>query len=229
MTQLQAILAVSMIGFLAMGQPVAAQTQQQPPQTSPGGAQNQAGMGMGKGQMGMGMMGMGGMRAGSASQGSMTQGGMGMMSRMMGMDMMEMGQSPAPQMQPNTQPGMQMPMGPGTMATGRSPMQADSGTVDRVEGRIAFLRTELKVTDQQSGAWNEFADALRTGAKRHNEMRQHMASAPMASMSARLEEHERLLNARLESTRSIRATLTRLRETLTDEQKRTLDELVIML
>src|SRR3569623_1000224 len=30
---------------------------------------------------------------------------------------------------------------------------------------IAFLRTELKITDAQSSAWNAFADALRSNAK----------------------------------------------------------------
>src|SRR6266702_525697 len=38
-------------------------------------------------------------------------------------------------------------------------------TIDHVEGRIAFLWTELKITDAQTGAWNAFADALRTNAK----------------------------------------------------------------
>jgi hypothetical protein len=36
--------------------------------------------------------------------------------------------------------------------------------IDHIEGRIAFLRTELKVTDAQQPAWNAFADALRTNA-----------------------------------------------------------------
>jgi hypothetical protein len=38
-------------------------------------------------------------------------------------------------------------------------------TIDRVEGRIAFLRAELKITDAQADVWNGFADALRANAK----------------------------------------------------------------
>ena len=38
-------------------------------------------------------------------------------------------------------------------------------TIDHVEGRISFLRTELKITDAQTSAWNAFADALRANAK----------------------------------------------------------------
>jgi hypothetical protein len=44
----------------------------------------------------------------------------------------------------------------------------------RVEGRIAFLRTELKITDARSSAWNAFADALRTNAKSLGEVRASM-------------------------------------------------------
>ena len=30
-------------------------------------------------------------------------------------------------------------------------------TIDRVEGRMAFLRAELKITEAQANAWNGFA------------------------------------------------------------------------
>lgn len=256
MAKVRVLIAASAIAMLSLSGAGMSQTQPaQPPHVAPGAPQGQTGMPMGQGQMGMmgmgpgagsqgavpkggmGMMGMGGMNPPAGNQGTMPQGGMGMMGRMMGMEMMEMGMgqaAPAPQMQPDSQPGVQQmpmrqPMGQGISGMGRSPMASGSGAVDRVEGRIAFLRAELKISDQQSPAWNEFADALRMGAKRHNEMRQHMSAASATSMSARLEEHERLLNARLESTRSIRSALGRLQATLTEEQKRTLDELVTML
>jgi len=35
---------------------------------------------------------------------------------------------------------------------------------EHVEGRIAFLKTELKITDAQLPQWNAFADALRNSA-----------------------------------------------------------------
>ena len=44
-------------------------------------------------------------------------------------------------------------------------------TIDRIEGRIAFLRAELKITDAQADAWNGFADALRTNARKLAEVR----------------------------------------------------------
>ena len=35
---------------------------------------------------------------------------------------------------------------------------------ERVEGRIAFLKAELAITDKQAATWNAFADALRASA-----------------------------------------------------------------
>jgi len=39
-----------------------------------------------------------------------------------------------------------------------------------VEGRIATLKTELKITDAQAPQWDRFADALRSAAKSMNGM-----------------------------------------------------------
>ena len=50
-------------------------------------------------------------------------------------------------------------------------------TIDRVEGRIAFLRAELKITDAQADAWNGFADALRTNARKLAEVRARRSPA----------------------------------------------------
>jgi hypothetical protein len=53
---------------------------------------------------------------------------------------------------------------------------AGVATIDHVEGRIAFLRIELKITDAQANAWNAFAGALRTNAKKLGEVRASMMS-----------------------------------------------------
>ncbi len=216
---------------------------------------------MGRGMMGMGMMGMGsgGLGQGGMGPSTMGQGSMGSMMGMDMMEMGgAMGQSGMSQVQPGGQQGSQMgapvpgqPMvGPGAMGMGRGPMAGPmggpmaagptagpmgtpmaAGPIDRIEGRIAFLRAELKITEAQTAAWNEFTEAFRAGARRHNEMREHMMAAPSGTggMAARIEQHERMLNGRLESTRAIRATLGRLQAVLTEDQRRTLDALVTIL
>ena len=54
------------------------------------------------------------------------------------------------------------------------PGMGGMATIDHIEGRIAFLRTELKITDAQASAWDAFAEALRTNAKKLGEVRSTM-------------------------------------------------------
>lgn len=156
------------------------------------------------GQPGMG--GGSGMGGSSGMHGMM--GGGGMMKNMGGkMPMMDMMQ---------TMGMMRLPGGGMGMAT-----------IDRVEGRIAFLRTELKITDAQNAAWNAFADALRANARSLGEVRSSiMGGAAQQSLVERFALQEKWLAARLEGTRAIRAALVNLIDVLSDEQKKAADELL---
>ena len=109
------------------------------------------------------------------------------------------------------------------------PGMSGMATIDRVEGRIAFLRTELKISDAQTAVWNAFADALRANAKSLGEVRASMmpqAGAVQQSLTDRLALQEKWLAARLEGTRAIKSALTNLVGTLSDDQKKTADELL---
>ena len=104
-------------------------------------------------------------------------------------------------------------------------------TIDRVEGRIAFLRAELKITDAQADAWNGFADALRANAKKLADVRASMMpkpadGQPASALSARLEQQEQWLAARLDGTRAMKSTFAKLNETLSDDQKKTANDLL---
>ena len=134
----------------------------------------------------------------------------GMMSNMPMMNMMEMMRT------------MRM-MGPGT---------AGMATIDRIEGRIAFLKTELKITEAQTSAWNAFADTLRTNAKKLGEVRTSMMPQAGAgqqqapTMIERLDLQERWMLARLEGTRTMKSALSKLYESLSDDQKKSGNELL---
>lgn len=150
----------------------------------------------------------------------------------------------SPPAQPTTQAGMggmpMMNMMSGMMSNmnmmGMMPMMGPGmtgmSTIDHVEGRIAFLRTELKITDAQTLAWNAFADALRTNAKKLGEVRSAMMPRPGAgqqqapTMTERLDLQERWLVARLEGTRAIRSAFTKVFEALSDDQKSSANELM---
>lgn len=139
------------------------------------------------------------------SQGMM--GGGGMMSMMQNMPMMRM---------------------MGMMGQSGEGMQG-MAMIDRVEGRIAFLRTELKITEAQTGPWNAFADALRGNAKSLSVVRGEMTPTPgsaIQTLTDRLALQEKWLVARLEGNRAIRSALANLISTLSDDQKATAEEIL---
>jgi hypothetical protein len=97
-----------------------------------------------------------------------------------------------------------------------------------VEGRLAFLKTELKITSAQEGVWGKFADAVRQVAQT---MKASYAQAGQASgptgAAAALDGYERRLTQRLEAVRTIKAAFTPLYAALSDDQKKVADELLI--
>ncbi|WP_375276077.1 Spy/CpxP family protein refolding chaperone [Methylorubrum thiocyanatum] len=166
-----------------------------------GGTQtNQGATNPGKGGMGGGTKGCCGM--GGMQQGAAPSGGMGMMDD----NMRRMQQNQA-------MPGM---------ATNGVDM------TDRIDGRIAFLRAELKITDAQATTWNQFAEALRSSRQHLLEARQQLA-APASSNAptARLDQYERHLTARLEAIRTARTAFTQLYAVLDEHQKHVADELLV--
>ena len=112
------------------------------------------------------------------------------------------------------------------------PGMGGMATIDRVEGRIAFLRAELKITDAQASAWNGFAEALRANARKLAEVRASMMARPgdaqrkASTMADRLDQQEQWLQARLDGTRTMKAALAKLNETLSDDQKKAADDLL---
>lgn len=173
-----------------------------------------------------------------------------------------------------------MPMMQGMMAQrDRNRMDGPMGMMapHRVEGRIAFLRTELQITDAQAIAWDAFADVLRAQARGMEAMRDRMMAGrmpgaqmpggqlpggrmqsgpmpggqmPVASEPGRpmpgagmgmmagqgggvsfpdhVDQLVEVMTARLDSARAIAAAGRALYGVLSDSQKKTADELLIM-
>ncbi|WP_342236194.1 Spy/CpxP family protein refolding chaperone [Inquilinus sp. OTU3971] len=136
----------------------------------------------------------------------------------------------------------QATMGGGMMSGGMMAMMGmmRGGMPDRmmapahIEGRIAFLRTELKITEQQLPLWNAVADALRANARSMAGMMEDMQAAMMPSQGSeprpllqRLDVHEQMLAARLDSLRQIKTALQPLYAALDDTQKRAADDLLM--
>ena len=96
-----------------------------------------------------------------------------------------------------------------------------------VEGRIAFLRTELKITDAQQTLWNALADVMRGNTASMGGMANGMAMmGATATLPDRLAAREKMMTARLEQMRKLKVAIEPLYAAFDDAQKKTADELM---
>jgi hypothetical protein len=98
-----------------------------------------------------------------------------------------------------------------------------------VEGRLAFLKAELKITPDQESLWDDYAAAVRDNAKSIGErctgmMGAHGDKAP--SLPERLDAQEDFMTARLEGLRAVGKALKPLYAALSDEQKQLADQFI---
>jgi len=132
------------------------------------------------------------------------------------------------------QPGMGMdgmPMGRGMMRMmGDCPMMgmmigADTSTF--AEGRIAFLKAELGITDAQTAAWEVYAGALKKNLQAIQAMRQTMMKVAEAKTpTERLEAHIAAMDGRLASLKEVKPSLAALYAALGAEQKKKADQIL---
>ena len=90
-------------------------------------------------------------------------------------------------------------------------------------------RHELKITDAQMPQWNKLTEAIRASAKTMNErMRARMPGQEQAAtLPERLERREQLMTARLEEVKQVKGALNELYGSLTEEQKKEANALVL--
>lgn len=106
--------------------------------------------------------------------------------------------------------------------------RADFRPDRHIEGRIAFLKTELKITDAQTPAFNALGDVLRAEAKARGDMHERMrerAGKP-ANAVERLEFRGDAMQRGAEATQRLLEVVKPLYAQLSPEQKATADELL---
>ncbi|HXQ50739.1 MAG TPA: Spy/CpxP family protein refolding chaperone [Stellaceae bacterium] len=122
-------------------------------------------------------------------------------------------------------PGM---MGPNGMMGWTGPRAAMCGMMtSHIEGRLAFLKTELNITDAQASLWNAYAGAARDNAQAmatHCTATMSPAGSSALSLPDRLDQHERFMAAQLDALRATNKTLKPLYAALSDSQKQTADQ-----
>ena len=133
--------------------------------------------------------------------------------------------TPSPEM-PGAMGGAgSMPM---RMMAGQDGMSGMPMMAGHLEGRLAFLKTELKITDAQLPLWNAVADTMRASAKSMGGMSgAMMGSARTGTLPEKLALREKMMTAHLESLRKFKMAIDPLYAAFSDEQKKTADELLI--
>lgn len=97
----------------------------------------------------------------------------------------------------------------------------------RIEGQLAYFRAELRITDAQVPQWNAFADVVRAAAERlRGTAQQAMGSAGPSPAPQQMERRIAVLSTHLEAMRAVAAAAAPLYATLSEEQRRTADELM---
>jgi hypothetical protein len=170
-----------------------------------------------------------GMGSGAVVQPGTQQSGTQQPGMMMNMDQMRSmmgGMMGQPGMMGNM--GQMMPMMHQMMMGQQGGMGMGMGMpFEHAEGRIAFLKAELKITDAQAPQWNAFAETLRSNAMSHRAAHQRMAAdgAP-ATWPERLAFQQKMLLTRLDSLKDMEAAVKPLYATLSDEQRKLADQLM---
>ena len=128
-----------------------------------------------------------------------------------------------------------MPMGPTPGTSASMPMMGmmqmmmgQHGMAGHIEGRIAFLKTELKITDAQQPLWDAVADAMRANSKDMTGMpnRMSMMQSP-GPLPEKLAAREQAMSVQLEALRSLKTAVESLYAALSEDQKKTADQLMV--
>lgn len=139
-------------------------------------------------------------------------------------------------------------MGPGMMMGPMMGMMCPGGA--HTEGRLAFLKAELRITDAQETAWNTYADAVRA-IDQKAASRSGVRGGPGCGVMGRgpgmmggwmmmqqggrrmpapeaLEQRVQLMEACLSDVKDLQAATAKLYSALDEKQKTTADELLGM-
>jgi hypothetical protein len=99
----------------------------------------------------------------------------------------------------------------------------------QVEGRLAYLKTELGITEPQAAAWKQYQDEVRSRTSAMKGMRQDMMKAMQTgTVTDRLKTRINMMEGVIASMKAQSAAIENLYNVLTDDQKKKVDQLLGM-
>jgi hypothetical protein len=121
--------------------------------------------------------------------------------------------------------GMQGMMGPGMRGMMGQGMMMGYGPM--MEGRLAYLKAELGITDAQIDPWNGYVSAVKARAATMQGMHATMLKTMQSGTAVeRLQAHTEAMQSMLESMKALLPATEALYNALSDEQKKKADLLL---
>ncbi|MCT8999925.1 Spy/CpxP family protein refolding chaperone [Chelativorans intermedius] len=105
--------------------------------------------------------------------------------------------------------------------------------LDRIDGRLAFLETELKISEEQVPAWKELSDVIRATAETHNDAMETMIETVhdddfwTRPLPERLAFQQAHMEARLEEIKATSQAVEKFYAILNADQQKVADEIVL--
>lgn len=99
---------------------------------------------------------------------------------------------------------------------------------DHTEGRIAFLKAEIKITPAQEAAWDKVAQAMRQDSQERRQSFEQMRTTHDQAQDAvqRLEARTKFAQLRIQESERFLAAFRPLYASLSDDQKKAADSLL---
>jgi LTXXQ motif family protein len=118
-------------------------------------------------------------------------------------------------------------MGQGEMGSGGMMEMMMRGRMgpEHIEGRLAYLKAELRITEAQGPQWQAFADATRSNASAMSEMRNATQKRSM-SLPDRLALEDKGVTAHLAALKKTEESVAKLYAVLSDDQKKIADQII---
>jgi hypothetical protein len=98
-----------------------------------------------------------------------------------------------------------------------------------IEGRIAYAKAELKITDAQAPLWSKVADTMRENAKAMDDAMAALKrdpNAPAPTALERLELRSKMAQIHAQGSQQLLASFKPLYDALSPDQKKAADELL---
>jgi hypothetical protein len=115
------------------------------------------------------------------------------------------------------------------MGMGGCPMMAAGNLAAHVEGRLAYLRVELGITEAQAAVWKEYEEVVRRWMSGMQPMRHEMMNAMQSGTALdRVKARTTMMETMIASMKAVTPALDGLYKALSDEQKKKADLLLGM-